>query len=275
MPISRTSCSGDRTTSWTFYAANVPKAMGLLLVALAVAGLFLGRRRLSWRETLLVSWIVVPALFFQLYPVKGFQYLLPTAPAVALLAARTLTLASKRRELSPERRALPAGALGLVGAGVVAVSLAIPTWQRVQPSESTTFLAGSGGVPGGREVGRWIRERVPQGATFLTIGPSMANIIQFYGHRRAYGLSVSTNPLRRNPAYDPLPNPDFSIRTNDVQYVVWDAFSAARTSFFTEKLLQYARRYNGRAVRTESVEVATRDGNRVRKPVIVVYAVRP
>jgi 4-amino-4-deoxy-L-arabinose transferase-like glycosyltransferase len=258
---------------WTFYAATVPKAMGFLVVALAVAGLVLYRKRISWRETLLVSWIVVPALFFQLYPVKGFQYLLPTAPAVALLAARTLALWSPALELRGRR--VPPALPALLAAAVVAVSLALPSWQRTQFSPSTTFLAGSGGVPGGREMGRWIRSHVPEGATFLTIGPSMANIVQFYGHRRAYGLSVGTNPLRRNPAYDPLPNPDFSIRSNDVQYLVWDAFSAARTSFFTEKLLGYVRRYNGRAVRTESIEVATQGGSRVRKPVIVVYAVRP
>jgi hypothetical protein len=103
----------------------------------------------------------------------------------------------------------------------------------------------------------------------------MANIVQFYGHRRAYGLSVGTNPLRRNPAYDPLPNPDLSIRANDVQYLVWDAFSASRSAFFSNKLLDYVRRYNGRAVRTESLLVKTDSGQRVRKPLIVVYSVRP
>jgi hypothetical protein len=260
---------------WTFYPTEVPVAMGLLVVAAAILGLWLLRRHSSWRETLLLSWVAVPALFFQLYPVKGFQYLLPTAPAVAILAARMLGVWSPKRDLLLLGRRLPGGWLGPLAAGVIAISLAIPTWQRIQPAASSTFLAGSGGVPGGREMGRWIRGNVPEGAQFLTVGPSMANIIQFYGQRRAYGLSVGTNPLRRNPAYDPLPNPDYSIRTNDVQYVVWDAFSSARTTFFSNKLLSYVRRYNGRAVHTESIEVTTPKGAKVRKPVIVVYAVRP
>jgi hypothetical protein len=98
----------------------------------------------------------------------------------------------------------------------------------------------------------------------------MANIVQFYGHRRAWGLSVGPNPLRRNPAYDPLPNPDLAIRNNAVQYLVWDAFSAARTPFFTAKLLKYSKRYHGRVLHTESVTTA--DG--VRKPLIVLYGVR-
>ena len=46
----------------------------------------------------------------------------------------------------------------------------------------------------------------------MTIGPTLSNIIQFYGHRRSQGLSVSQNPLHRNPAYDPIGNPDGAIR---------------------------------------------------------------
>jgi 4-amino-4-deoxy-L-arabinose transferase-like glycosyltransferase len=260
---------------WTFYPATVPVAMGPLVVAAAILGLWLLRRESSWRETLLLSWVLVPAFFFQLYPVKGFQYLLPTAPAVALLAGRTLGRWSPRVYRRLLRARLSVSWLGLFAAGLVAISLAVPTWQRIQPSITRKFLAGSGGVPGGREVGGWIRGNVPEGAQLLAIGPSMANIVQFYGHRRAYGLSVGTNPLRRNPAYDPLPNPDLAIRTNDVQYLVWDAYSAGRTPFFSNKLLGYVRRYNGRAVRTESISVKTRAGSAVREPLIVVYAVRP
>ena len=48
---------------------------------------------------------------------------------------------------------------GGVRAGVVAaavVSLVVPSWLAVNPVPTTTFLAGSGGLPGGRETGRWI-----------------------------------------------------------------------------------------------------------------------
>ena len=75
---------------WLFYPTTVPEAIGPLVVLAAVVGLWLLRREASWRETLLVSWIAVPVAFFWLWPVKGFQYLLPIAPALAVLAARAL-----------------------------------------------------------------------------------------------------------------------------------------------------------------------------------------
>jgi hypothetical protein len=157
----------------------------------------------------------------------------------------------------------------------IVISLGVSSWQRVQPRTSSLFLAGTGGVPGGREAGTWVRQNVPVYARIMTIGPSMANIIQFYGERRAYGLSVSPNPLHRNPSYEPILNPDMQIRRADLQYLVWDSFSAGRSPIFADKLLGYVNKYNGRAVHTESIMVKDSAGNWVSQPVIIVYEVHP
>ncbi len=257
---------------WSFYPATVTPAIGLLVVLAAALGFWLLRHERSWREALLLSWITIPFLFFQSWPVKGFHYLLLVAPPIAILAGRTLG----RWEPSPRwASGRGSAALPLAAAGLVLLTLLLPAWQRVHPASTGTFLAGSGGVPGGREAGEWLRENSPEGATLMTIGPSMANILRFYGHREAFGLSVSPNPLHRNPAYQPIRNPDFEIRTGEIQYLVWDAYSAGRSSFFSEKILRYAERYNGRAVHTEAVEVTTPDGETTMKPVIIIYEVRP
>ena len=260
---------------WAFYPTTVPEAIGPLLIVAAVAGLWSLRRESSWREKLLLLWIAVPALFFQLWPVKGFQYLLPMAPPIAVLAGRALARWSPSKTITILRARVSGVWLRPLAAAVIAVTLLIPSWQRIQPSTSASLLAGSGGVPGGREAGKWIDEHVPEGAKFLTVGPSMANILQFYGHRKAYGLSVSPNPLHRNPSYEPVPNADLLLRSNELQYVVWDAFSANRSPFFSKSLLRYADRYNGRAVHTESVTVTTPDGQKAEEPVIIIYEVRP
>jgi 4-amino-4-deoxy-L-arabinose transferase-like glycosyltransferase len=253
--------------SFWFYEQQLPWAMGPAVLLLAAGGLILLRRHLGWRELVLASWIVVPLVALQIWPVKGYQYLLPTAPAVVILAARAL---DRLPDLVP--RLLPNWKSGLRIAAVaaVAVSLAIPSFNRVSAGTGSTFLAGSGGLSGGRQAGQWLGEHVPQGAVVLTIGPTMANVIEYYGHRDAYALSVSPNPLHRNPSYTPLPNPDFSLRNDDVQYVAWDAYSAARSKHFSTQLIQLARRYHGRVVHTQYV-----GSGESRAPVVVIYEVRP
>jgi hypothetical protein len=259
-----------------FYFRTLPPSFGWLVLALAAVALVaLARRRggLAWQELLLCSWIFVPLAFFSLWPVKGYHYLLGLAPMLAILAAVGLlqVVARVRSARRPEVESV----VGVAVLLVVLATLAAATVSRITPSSSGTFLAGSGGVPGGREAGHWVLEHVPEGAEMLALGPSMANIIQFYGHRKTYGLSVSLNPLHRNPTYEPVRNPDLKIRRNELQYVVWDSYSAGRSPFFSERLLRYAERYHGRVVHTEYVEVRTADGAVVPKPVIVIYEVRP
>jgi hypothetical protein len=257
---------------WTFYPSTVPGAIGWLVVA-AAAGTWFLRREASWRETLLLSWIAVPVVFFQIWPVKGFQYLLPAAPAVAILAAQALTRWNQVLTTTARRRRAAWFAPATVG--IIALTLAAVSLDRIQVPSDGQLLAGSGGLPGGREAGEWITENVPERAQFMTIGPSMANIVQFYGHRKAYGLSVSPNPLHRNPSYEPLPNPDRLIRNNELQYIVWDSYSADRSPYFSQTLKRYADRFNARAVHTETVTVTTGRGKRIKRPLITIYEVRP
>ena len=109
----------------------------------------------------------------------------------------------------------------------------------------------------------------------MTIGPSMANILQFYGQRQAYGISVSPNPLYRNPSYQPVRNPDLQIRLGEIQYLVWDAYSAGRTSFFSDKIRDYVQKYKGRVIHVESVAVDSDGGGSISQPVIIIYQVQP
>ena len=111
----------------------------------------------------------------------------------------------------------------------------------------------------------------------MTIGPSMANIVQFYGHRKAYGLSVSPNPLHRNPSYEPLrqPRPRDPRQRAPVRglgLVLGRALAVLRAS----GCCGYVDRYNGRVVHTETLAVPDRDGRALgRSPLIIVYEVRP
>jgi 4-amino-4-deoxy-L-arabinose transferase-like glycosyltransferase len=260
-------------TMW-FYAEVVPSAIGWLTLALAAAGLVLLRGHNTWRERLLLTWLAVPVVFFTLWPVKGFQYLLPTAPVIAILAARTIARLSTL-DLLRRRGRRVASAVPYAVTLVLLISLLVPTWSRIEPSTSGTYLAGTGGVPGGREAGRWLKDNVPASAQLLAIGPSMANILEFYGQRRVYALSVSPDPANRNPSYVPVPNPDLAMRQARFQYLVWDSYAADRSPSFGAKLSELVKKYHGVAVFTSTVTVKSNSGLPVAAPVVVIYRVRP
>jgi len=255
-----------------FYFTVVPLAVGVLVLAAAFVGMVWLRRENTWRERLLLCWVAVPVAFFTLWPVKGYQYLLPIAPALAVLAGRTLARLSTVRPLYRRPRLAP---YAVAFASLVTVlSLAAPAWAQVNPAPTGAFLAGTGGLPGGREAGEWIRDNVPAHAQLLAIGPSMANVLQFYGGRRVLALSVSANPNDRNPAYVPVPNPDRALRDGEFQYIVWDSYTANRANFFAEQARKLVDKYHGVAVNTVTVRLRAESGQVVVQPVIVIYKVR-
>jgi 4-amino-4-deoxy-L-arabinose transferase-like glycosyltransferase len=286
-----------------FYFTTLPPWIGPAVLLVVLAGLVWLRDEGTWRERLLLAWIAVPVIFFTLWPVKGFQYLLPIGPALAALAGRVFArplarpswltwpswarisrpswaqisgraggsarLATLLRSFGPQR-----AAMGLLAA-VTFISLAVPAWARIEPSASATFLAGSGGLNGGRAAGLWILRSVPHGARLLAIGPSAANVLEFYGHQPVAALSVSSDPRNRNPAYTPVRNPDLAMRRGDFQYVVWDAYTAARTPYFAGQARRLANKYHGVAVYTSTVTVQAPGGARLPGPAFVIYQVRP
>jgi len=282
---------------YSFYLTVIP-SMGIPLVALAVIGLITALRRRRGLDVLIVSLAVVVVAFFEAWPVKGFQYLIPLITPLALLAADGLVSLSRWVAHALDRFSVPHASasawsrLALVGTcsvvlgvgsiGVVATpATAIlgtdsdQTAPAATPKAAFTFTAGTGGLEASRPVGKWIRENTLSDAHFLTVGPSFANIIQFYGGRRALALSVSPNPLRRNPTYDPVENPDLSIKTNAIQYLVYDSYSAARTPFFAHRLMQFVHKYNGILVYADYQPVQNADGHTVQAPVVLIYEVHP
>ncbi|HTE83438.1 MAG TPA: glycosyltransferase family 39 protein, partial [Dehalococcoidia bacterium] len=268
--------------TFTFYGEVLFSVLGPVLLVLGVVGVVLAFRRSAWEDRLLLTWIFVPFAFYEAWPVKGYQYLLPTLPAIIALAARVIDLlaieAEKLRSHAEVvlrgRATLLRGAVTVLSAALL-LSLAAPTLAIVNNGAAVGSLAGTGGLPGGREAGAWIDQNLPQGAGFVTIGPTLSNIIEFYGHRRSQGLSVSPNPLHRNPAYDPIPNPDAAIRSLKVQYLAWDIWSASRSEHFAARLMEYVDKYHGRLVFEEQALVRNQDGSVERQVVIRVYEVRP
>ena len=247
--------------SLDFYLTTVTPAVGWL-VALAAVGALAQRSNRNWQGLMLACWAAAPIVFFQIYPLKGYAYLLPGAPAIGLLAARFITGIDGCAWISAQKAAVAKTALS-VG---IAVSMAAGLWAVVLPSPAAAGLASTGGLPGGREAGKWVATHLVPGSELMTLGPTMANVIEFYSHYPAQGLSVSTDPLHRNPAYVPIPNPDLSIRDGQFSYLVWDAYSASRSPTTSARMSKLLTRYHAHAVYT---------GYAGGRSVIVIYQVHP
>jgi 4-amino-4-deoxy-L-arabinose transferase-like glycosyltransferase len=262
--------------TWLFYPTVLFQYFDVVAI-IGILGLVVALKRRTSSDLLLLLWFGLPYLFFQIWPVKGFHYIAPIAPAVCLLAGRFFEFPMPR---ITTMRVHPARALKLervfsvflaflaVGSLVVTYASATAAIQQV-----ASPTAGFSGFYGGRELGTWIKENVPEKAVFLTVGVTMANLIMFYGDRDAFALSVSPNPLNRNPAYSPIRNPDYEIQTGKVQYLVWDVYSGTRSQHFSDRLMGLVGKYNGQLVVTISVEAANPHGGPVQTDIVKVYRV--
>src|SRR3954469_18114908 len=236
------------------------------IATLAIAyGVVLACIRRTRADKLLLSWLAVFGAFFQFWPTKLLPYAIILVPAMAILGARGLV------ELFLWARARWSIAVAAAAAFVMALAvfgpMVGPAWRAGDVIRDSSF---SGPLTtdvevqdfaGGRETGQWFAEHTPSGAVALTMGPSLGNLVSFYGDRDFFALSVSTDPKLRNPAYRPIPNPDFDIRQLEVQYAVWDAYTNDRAPFFGQRLMDYVAKYSGTPVFSVWVDGDTVDTN--------------
>lgn len=173
--------------------------------------------------------------------------------------------------------------MGIATIGLVAVLSAATAWTaaHASPERPAGFVeldVELQDFAGAREAAQWARDGTPGNSRFMTIGPSLGNILRFYGHRDSVAMSVSADPRFRNPAYIPVPNPDRALRDSAIDYLIWDAYSADRSAFYNARLMHYARRFNGQVVFsafvTPSGEIRTTEGSPPPSadPRIVVYS---
>ena len=222
---------------------------------LALTGLLLmlvrSRRDANVRPGLylVAIWLAFLFGFFQLWPTKLFFYLVAVVPALAICAAFVLVALAQACTRLPRARSTAVASIALVTFGFGGF-LALESYANVM--RGPTGAAGPvrydieiQDFAGGREMGEWAGRETPPNAFFLTIGPSMGNILRFYGHRQSLALSVSPDPRRRNPAYLPVQNPDLMIRRLGIQYAIWDYYSADRSAFYNGRLMRYVRKYKG------------------------------
>lgn len=248
-----------------YFAKVILQFGGWAFLGALLAGILALAVRRWAQDQFLLWWLGSFGLFFQFWPTKLFPYLYVILPAMALAAAVAVQgLISVVGRRAPRRsaestsggvghRARSSVAFGAVMTALV-LSLSVSSAGIVSAGPAAE-LEGFGDFDievqtfaGSREFGEWAGDHTPVNSRFLTIGPSLGNILRFYGYRDSVALSVSPDPARRNPAYVPVANPDLAMRQMSIHYVAWDAYSADRSAFYNNRIRGLARKLGGEIV---------------------------
>jgi hypothetical protein len=140
-----------------------------VVVVLWTAGLVTAVIRRERADLLAGLWLLVFVGFYQLYPLKAFNYLLPSVPALCLLAARAVEQLPKP---SPRRVAATLAAAGLLTAGVVTHQ-----WRALHDDS----------FAGLEEAAQWLAANSPPDAGVMTLSHGSAQyVFSFYARRDAY-----------------------------------------------------------------------------------------
>ena len=235
-PSWRGSCCGAPTTPGGSTRGGAAGA-GLGVVAVAVVGLVLMRRGALLAETCCSPGSPCRASSSRCGRSRASSTCCPSPP-------RGGARRDGRRERAAAAVRWRVRALAVTTAGCapqwpsLVASLAVTSWNRVQPDVTgLQFLAGTGGVPG-RPGGReWVDDTCRSGRGAARARPVDGQHHRVLRHHQVVGLSVSPNPLHRNPVVRAGPQSRSADPDSDLQYLVWDSFSASRSPFFARQLL--------------------------------------
>jgi hypothetical protein len=208
---------------WYYYGKVLLADDGPLILVLYIFGIAFAIGRRSRGDLLPLLWLLTVVVFYQIYPLKAFNYLLPALPALSVLAGRALdALVQWCRP----------GALRLLAAAalsIVAVGAAAPYLRDVWRDNSYVGL---------KQAATWMARSTPPGAGILTISRGSAQyVFAFYAHRASYpfgrfNLATVLPGGRIVPASAPSPGartprdwvngwPDRLIRNGQVSYAVY------------------------------------------------------
>jgi hypothetical protein len=269
---------------WTYYPALLLGREGTVVVLLWTAGLVAAVVRRERADLLAGLWLLVFVGFYQLYPLKAFNYLLPTVPALCLLAARTVEHLPR---LSPRRLAAGVVVAGLLAAGVVSHQ-----WRALHDDS----------FAGLEEAAQWLAGNSPPDAGVMTLSHGSAQyVFAFYARRDAYpfGRFRLATVLPGGRIVHALPSPraitprDWValwpprlMETGKVSYLVYYASSttiddpeddALVNTSTQRKFRELIARYGGKLVHTVSVNHEGRawiyKATRLRKKPVLTHRV--
>ena len=179
--------SSERSSAvnWDYYISTLTRYEGYVLPVIWLAGLLVALVRRTKLDLLFALAAVLIVGFYQLYPLKAYNYLLPAIPTVCVLGGRALVDAARallqlsRGRADRRRRATPVFAgivIALVGVLVVGAS-----------ARSVDAVVNSTQNAGLREAAAWLAANTPADASVMTLSQGSGQyVFSFYARRDSY-----------------------------------------------------------------------------------------
>jgi Dolichyl-phosphate-mannose-protein mannosyltransferase len=200
------------TAPWHYYLDKLGQFNGYPLLAVWALGIGVALKQRRTGDRLLLTCTIVLAVFFQTYPLKAFNYLLPAIPVLAILGARGLYsvggwIAQKFDPGADSLNGPPRGSGLIAPIAAAAVLVAVSIGPVVDAARTDSYF-------GLREAAKWLERNTPEDTGVMTLSKGSAQYaLSFYSKRDAYPFgrfrlaTIFPGPKVLSPRPDPQGGP--------------------------------------------------------------------
>ncbi len=284
----------------TYYIDKLALNAGAAFLVVMFLGIAVALFYRKKEDLFCLLWLGIVFAFFQIQPIKGWNYLLPIIPVAAILAGRAFVflISFLKPVLLPQRFSLSSAKNGAAGmnnesgsvpvkkivAGILIASLFIIS-SFYQVLTSMNIIIHERPFVGLREAAFWLRDNAPgEGAMTLSQG-SAQYVLSLYANIDAYPFgSYQLHTILPGGTVIPgPPNPDPLIQNGTVTYFVYFVSPSVNDAGddpihdpgtpSAKKFVQLIHKYQSNIRHTIYDEYVGLDGEHIKKARVFIYEV--
>jgi 4-amino-4-deoxy-L-arabinose transferase-like glycosyltransferase len=269
---------------FSFYVDKLSFYASIFFIVSTIVGIIISLILRRKGDLQCLIWMVLVLIFFQLQPIKGWNYILPLVPAACILSGRAFVyliaflkpLVSRKAKL--ESVYSPRVLVGLLS---IILILIVSYSQLYNSSYLITHLTPAAGL---REAADWLKDNASPGDGVMTISHGSAQyIFSLYANIDAYpfGSFNLHTILPGGSIINGPPPPDPLIQNGTVKYFIHytsiteegdDPFHMNKTATQTE-FLKLVQKYQGHTRQVFYNEFTGLDGKKIKDPRVWIFEV--
>jgi hypothetical protein len=269
---------------FSYYVDKLSAYASIFFIVSSVVGIIISLILRRKGDLLCLIWIALVATFFQIQPIKGWNYILPLVPAACILSGRAFVyliaflkpLVSRKAKL--ELVYSPKVLVGLLSVILILIVSYSQLYNSMHVIADLTPLAGL------REAAYWLKDNASPGDGVMTISHGSAQyVFSLYANMDSYPFG-SFNLHTIFPGGSVIegpPPPDPLIQNGTVKYLVHyttttdegdDPFHMDKTAVEAE-FLKLVQKYQGHTRYVIYNEFTGLDGKKIKDPRVWIFEV--